>query len=148
MTMLPKELEDMGLAGKVMVREIPGFVPAWKPVNKGDFLLGRCVDYREVETKFTKTTGRMGKQLIFDTAVPGGFRMVWLGADLGMKLREAVGRVYSVTFDGEQEFPGRQPMKLYRVFEVVPAEGLLPEHIETLESRKTPTVLWDPVREH
>ena len=120
--MLPKELEAMGLAGKVIAREIPGVVPDWKPVSKGDLLLGRCVDVREVETRFTKATGIMGSCAVFETVIPGGFRTVWLGADLKIKLRDSVGKVYSIMFDGTMSSNKGQDMKLYRVMEVIPAQ--------------------------
>jgi hypothetical protein len=135
MNMLPKELEEMGLAGKVHAREIPGVPPNWKPVQIGDFLLGRVVAEREMEfpriDPVTQTViTRKAKVLVFDTAVPGGFRSVWLGADLRIKMQNALGRVYSIYYDGEttpsKNSQSLHPMKSYRVFEVIPAEGMIP----------------------
>lgn len=124
-TMLPQQLEEMGLAGKVTAREIPGVAPSWKPVNNGDFLLGRCVDMREGLGRFKSTA------MIFDTAVPGGFRTVWLGADLKIKLKNAVGRVYSIEYNGTLDLgrPGQQPVKQYRVCEVLPVGAEIPDSI-------------------
>ncbi len=124
-TMLPKQLEEMGLAGKVEVREIPGVAPDWKPVNPGDFILGRCVDIREVDTRFTKTDGNgnktnVGHCAVFETAIPGGFRTVWLGADLRIKIKNAIGAVFSIEYIGSQDIGKGNPMKQYRVCEVLP----------------------------
>lgn len=119
-TMLPEELAKMGLGEQVEVQEIPGVTPSWKPVNKGDFLLGRVVDVRENLGKFGSTA------VVFHTAVPGGFRTVWLGADLKVKMRNALGKVYSIHFDGMMELAGRQPMKVYRVYEVMPKVEQVP----------------------
>ena len=131
MNMLPKELEALGLAGKVQVREIPGIAPAWKPVGAGDYLLGIAVQEREVSFPAVNADGSRGerirKVLVFDTAVPGGFRSVWLGADLRIKMQNPVGKVYQITYQGEVNV-GRNAnlnaMKSYQVFEVQPAEQI------------------------
>jgi hypothetical protein len=130
MRMLPKELEEMGLTGKITVREIPGVPQNWKPVNVGDFLLGRVVAEREMEFQDSQGPGqppriRTAKVLVFDTAVPGGFRSVWLGADLRIKLQNAEGKVYQITYQGEVNV-GRNArlnaMRSYQVFEIQPKE--------------------------
>ena len=131
-TMLPAVLQELGLAGKVTAQEIPGVPPTWKPAQVNDYLLGRCVAERDVEfssvnqqTKVVETRTR--RVLIFDTAVPGGFRGVWLGADLRLKLQDAIGKVYQITYTGEQNV-GRNAklnaMKSYQVFEIQPTEQL------------------------
>lgn len=113
--MLPKELEEMGLGSKIEgVEEIPGIAPSWKPVKKGDFLLGKCVDIRPGIGKYESTA------LVFRTAVPGGFRTVWLGADLKIKMREPLNRVYSIYFDGTVDVGKSSEMKSYRVYEILP----------------------------
>ena len=130
MQMLPKELEELGLAGKVVAREIPGVPPNWKPVQPGDYLLGRVVAEREMEFQNSRGPGqapeiRIAKVLVFDTAVPGGFRSVWLGADLRIKLQNPVGKVFQINFQGEVNV-GRNAklnsMKSYQVFEIQPSE--------------------------
>jgi hypothetical protein len=129
MNMLPKELEELGLAGKIQAQEIPGIAQAWKPVQAGDYLLGRCVQEREVSFPQIDPDGtrhdRIRKVLVFDTAVPGGFRSVWLGADLRIKLSDPIGKVYQITFQGDVNV-GRNAklnaMKSYQVFEIQPTE--------------------------
>lgn len=132
MKMLPKELEELGLAGKIEAREIPGICPTWKPVNMGDYMLGRCVSERDVEfplidAKTKQVTSRVRTVLVFDTAVPGGFRSVWLGADLRIKMQEPIGKVYQISYQGEVAV-GRNanlnPMKSYQVFEIQPADQI------------------------
>lgn len=147
MKMLPAELEAMGLAGKIQAREIPGVPMNWKPVNESDFLLGRCVDKRNMTFDAGTPKERKATVLVFDTAVPGGFRSVWLGADLRIKIgNDPVGKVYSIYYDGEKTINDisrkLNPMKSYRVFEIQPTHVDLPEGIEELESRKVPAVLW------
>lgn len=131
--MLPAALEELGLAGKVTAREIPGVPPTWKPVNEGDYLLGRCVAERDVEfsnvDQLTKQViTRTRRVLLFDTVVPGGFRGVWLGADLRLKLSDPIGKVYQITYQGEQNV-GRNAtlnaMKAYQVFEIQPTTELM-----------------------
>lgn len=124
-SMLPEELQEMGLAGKVEVREVPGVVPDWKPVQKGDFLFGRCVDIREVETRFSKrgpdgVLTNPGLCAVFETSVPGGFRTVWLGADLRIKLANALDKVYTITFVATKDTGKGNPLKIYQVMEVIP----------------------------
>jgi hypothetical protein len=123
---LPAELEELGLAGKVETREIPGVPPNWKPANAGDFLLGRCVDRREQRFDMGKPDERVATVLVFDTAIPGGFRSVWLGADLKLKLHDPVGKVYQIFFEGTstptEKSRRLNPMKTYRVMEILPKE--------------------------
>jgi hypothetical protein len=127
MRMLPKELEEMGLAGKITIHEIPGVPPNWKPAMPGDFLLGRAIQEREVEFTQSDGTKRVRRVLVFDTAVPGGFRSVWLGADLRIKMQDSIGKVYQITYQGEVNV-GRNAklnaMKSYQVFEIQPSEGI------------------------
>jgi hypothetical protein len=130
---LPSELEELGLAGQAGVREIPGVAPSWKPAGHGDYLLGRCVDIRSHEFDIGTTKQRTGIVGIFETAVPGGFRSVWLGADLRVKLSDPIGKVYQIYYEGETR-PNRSsqslnPMKTYRVLEIVPINKV-PETID------------------
>lgn len=148
--MLPAELDNLGLTGKVQTREIPGVPPSWKPVNPGDFLLGRCVDRREQTFDAGTPKERKSTVLIFDTPIPGGFRSVWLGADLRLKLHDPIGKVYQIRFEGlttpNLTSQKLNPMKTFTVYEVMPTEAILPEGIETLEDRQTPSspcgVIW------
>jgi hypothetical protein len=124
---LPQELEELGLGGKVEALEIPGVPPTWKPTVKGDFLLGRCVDAREkvfVEEVNGVRTERKAPVLVFETAVPGGFRSVWLGADLRLKLNDPVGQVFQIYYEGTSMPTERSrklnPMKTFRVIKILP----------------------------
>lgn len=122
MEMLPEELKELGLGELVTAKEVPGVSPTWKPAKVGDFLLGKVVQVRENIGKFQSTA------LIMETVIPGGFRTVFLGADLKIKLGSInpVDRVYSIYYDGVMEFPGgKQPMKVYRVYEVIPKQAAL-----------------------
>ena len=117
--MMPTELEEMGLGAVSTVKEVPGISPTWKPAKAGDFLIGRVVQVRENVGKFSSTA------LVLETAVPGGFRTVWLGADLKIKMGsiDPLDKVYAIYYDGTMEFPGsKQPMKVYRVYEVRPKQ--------------------------
>lgn len=123
MTMLPKELEQMGLAGKVTVQEIPGVPPNWKPAVPNDYLLGKCVAVREKEFDTGTPRQRIAHVAVFDTAIPGGFRSVWLGADLKIKLTNPVGKVYQIVYTGDVDVhSGLNPMKAYTVYEIEPKE--------------------------
>jgi len=135
MKMLPKELEDLGLGGKVAAEEIPGVAPTWKPTGQGDYMLGRCVDRREKKFDIGTPRERLATVLVFDTAIPGGFRSIWLGADLEIKLHDPLGNVYAIYYDGETR-PNRtsqqlNAMKTYRVFKVVPTNIPIPEGTPT-----------------
>jgi hypothetical protein len=124
--MLPAELEELGLGAHIQTREIPGVPPNWKPASAGDFLLGRCVDIRDRKFDIGTPKERTATVALFDTAVPGGFRSVWLGADLRLKLNNPVGKVYQIYYEGETR-PSRasqqlNPMKTFRVMEVLPKQ--------------------------
>lgn len=118
--MLPDELEAMGLGETIAAEEIPGVSPTWEPATKGDFLLGRCVDVRSLVIPKVSTPENPSVVAVFNTAIPGGYRSVWLGADLRIKLNNPVGRVYSIHYDGVQDTGKPSPMKMYRVYEVRP----------------------------
>lgn len=131
MEMLPKELEEMGLAGKVETREIPGVPPNWKPLSKDDYMIGRVVDVRDLAVPSLQRAGQAeirSTVAVLDTAVPGGFRSLWLGADLKIKMRDSIGKVYAIYYDGETPMQGRNPMKTYRVYEVIPKQTTIPEN--------------------
>jgi hypothetical protein len=136
--MLPSELEQMGLGEYVEVQEIPGVSPSWTPVNPGDFLLGRCIDKRTKKFDVGTPEEREATVLVFDTAVPGGFRSVWLGTDLEIKLGDPIGKVYQLFYEGESRPSARSkrlnPMKNYRVMEIKPTKKLaLPQDIDETE---------------
>lgn len=126
--MLPSELEELGLTGQIEAREIPGVPPNWKAVNPGDFLLGRCVAARDMTFDEGKPSVRTATVLLFETAVPGGFRSVWLGADLRLKLNDPVGKVYQIYFEGTSTPTERSrklnPMKTFRVMEIIPKKAI------------------------
>jgi hypothetical protein len=128
MRMLPAELEELGLSGVVQTREIPGVPPTWKPLESGEYLLGRCVDMRQQRFDIGTPKERTANVLLFDTAVPGGFRSVWLGADLQLKLRDPIGKVYQIYYEGEtrptETSRKLNPMKTYRVMEIVPIKAV------------------------
>jgi hypothetical protein len=129
MTMLPKELAELGLSDQIAVEEIPGVAPSWKPVHPGDMMIGRCVDMREMELPDTFHQGQNRKStvLVFNTAIPGGFRSVWIGAELKIKMRDPVDKVYTIYYDGTTPMAGgRQPMKTYRVYLINPLTKELP----------------------
>jgi hypothetical protein len=133
--MLPQELEELGLGEYVEAQEIPGVSPSWTPVQNGDYLLGRCVDRRTRKFDVGTPEEREATVLVFDTAVPGGFRSIWLGTDLEMKLSNPVGKVYQIYYQGEARPSARSkklnPMKTYRVMEIRPTRKLqLPEDIQ------------------
>jgi hypothetical protein len=123
---LPKELEELGLMGKVNAMEIPGVPKTWTPEKPGDFILGRCVDQRQHTFDAGKPDERTRTVLVFDTAIPGGFRSVWLGADLRLKLQDPVGHVYQIFFEGTttptEKSRRLNPMKTYRVMKILPKQ--------------------------
>jgi len=120
-SVMPEELVKMGLADQVAVQEIPGVSPTWKPLNKGDFILGKVIDVRDGLGKFGSTC------VVMQTVVPGGFRTVWLGADLKIKMRDSVGRIYNIAYDGEMKMEGsKAPMRVYRVYEILPKISTVP----------------------
>jgi hypothetical protein len=114
---LPPALQQK--LARFRMREAAGFAEQWKPTKQGDYLLGKILSIREVETQFGQTS------VITLLCEDGKQRAIFPGTDLRTKLNGArQDQVYVIQFDGvetKKENPRlKNDMKKYSVIEVLP----------------------------
>lgn len=116
---LPEQvMKQLGVhASKFRTREVPGVNPAWpeKDAKPGDTLLG-------VLSRKKDKAGRFNQPVVTVQSVDRGFRDVWCGADLTLKLATVeVGAFVALEYTGWRDIKGReQKMKTFRVVELIP----------------------------
>lgn len=112
---------------RVIARERPGVSPTWLPTKPGDFIVGTIIEYRHELGKYKSSCVVILGRITGETQqTPPTYRTVWCGADLKTKLLEKVeaGGFVALEFTGMQELKGRpQPMRTYRVMELLPADA-------------------------